>query len=247
MNRIKRLFFFILGTAGALFLLLLFLAMTSIPFHLWYRLSLAEAGINRPPDCIVILGGGGMPSESGLMRCWYGAAVALQYPRAGIIIALPGDTADSTSAVYGMKQELMVRGVPAARIGFENSGTNTRAQALLLAEKIAKQQHLGTGMPPVDEKLKAGILLVTAPEHLNRAVKTFRHAGFLLVDGLPAFESAIESDISLKGRTLGGRRWVPDLGDNLTIRYRFWTQLRYEMLVIREWMAIGYYWVKGWI
>ncbi|MFH1936694.1 MAG: ElyC/SanA/YdcF family protein, partial [Bacteroidota bacterium] len=91
------------------------------------------------------------------------------------------------------------------------------------------------------------VLLITSPEHLYRAVLTFRKAGFEQVNGLPAFESDVESDISFSSKKLGGRRWVPDVGESITLRYQFWTQLQYEILILREWMAIGYYWLMGWI
>jgi uncharacterized SAM-binding protein YcdF (DUF218 family) len=91
------------------------------------------------------------------------------------------------------------------------------------------------------------ILIITSPEHLYRAVLTFRKAGFLLVDGAPAFETAIESELSFDDRLLGGKRWLPPIGKNITARYQFWTQLHYEQLVIREWLAIIYYKLNGWI
>jgi hypothetical protein len=82
---------------------------------------------------------------------------------------------------------------------------------------------------------------------LYRAVLTFKKAGFLKVDGIPAFESAIESDLSFNDARLGGRKWMVGIGESITLRYRFWTQLHYEQLVLREWMAIAYYKLKGWI
>jgi len=96
-------------------------------------------------------------------------------------------------------------------------------------------------------KIKPSILIVTSPEHLRRAVLAFRKAGFIKVDGIPALEEAIESDLSFKGRRLGGRLWVPDIGNNITLRYQFWTQLHYEELILRAVFALGYYKLKGWI
>ena len=84
-------------------------------------------------------------------------------------------------------------------------------------------------------------------EHLYRAVLTFKKAGFLKVDGVPAFEQAIESDISFNARKLGGRKFIPDVGNNITLRYQFWTQMNYELLILREWAALGYYKLKGWV
>ena len=239
---------------GGIFTLAVILAFTSAPFWVWYNLSVSKAGVNRPPDYIIVLGGGGMPSETGLMRCWYAAKTANYFTRAKVIIALPGDSRDSLSSVCRMKKELVIRGVDDKRILFEDSGTNTRAEALNIFKIITiydlrfknyeskKQSTLNIQ----NSKFKS-LLIVTSPEHLRRAVLTFRKAGFIKVDGVPAFEETIESDITFMGRTLGGRLWVPDIGNNITLRYQFWTQLHYEELVLREVLALWYYRLKGWI
>lgn len=245
---------YLLFALGLLFFLQIFLALTSAPFWIWYGMGTKYAGIHRPPDYIVVLGGGGMPSESGLMRCWYAAKAADFFPAARVIIALPGDTADSTSSVNGMKEELVLRGVAPERILIEDSGTNTRAQAVNIYNGISNIEQRSLNIEFVRNstvvnrysKFKA-LLLVTSPEHLSRAVRTFKKAGFLRVDGVPAFEEAIEADITFQGKRLGGRKWVPDVGENITVRYQFWTQLNYERLILREWLANGYYWLKGWI
>lgn len=188
-----------------------------------------------------------MPGESGLIRCWYAADAANYFKQSRVIIALPGDTDDSLSSVNEMKKELILRGISSERILIEDSGTNTRAQALNIFNGISGSQP---GRNPQSVKRNPefeSLLIVTSPEHLNRAVLTFRKAGFLKVDGLPAFENAIESDITFDARKLGGRKIIPDIGRNITLRYQFWTQLRYEELIFRELFALGYYKLKGWI
>jgi len=236
---------------GAVFLIFILLAFTSAPFWTWYNFSVRYAGIHRPPDYIVILGGGGMPSETGLMRTWYGTRAAHYFKRAKIIIALPGDPADSLSSLSLMKKELTLRGITDDRIFLMDSGANTRAQAVNMHEIITNYElritNSLTTSPHHHITSSSAILIVTSPEHLTRAVLTFRKAGFLKVDGVPAFETAIESDITFSDRMLGGREWVPGIGGNLTLRYHFWTQLRYEELMIREYLAMVYYKMKGWI
>jgi uncharacterized SAM-binding protein YcdF (DUF218 family) len=238
---------------GGIFTLIMVLAFTSGPFWMWYDLSVSKAGVNRPPDYIIVLGGGGMPSESGLMRCWYAAKTANYFTRARVIIALPGNAKDSLSSINRMKKELVIRGVAPERIMLEDSGTNTRAEALNIVKIITNYElritndKLIQNSKFVTRVFDYSILIVTSPEHLRRAVLTFKKAGFLKVDGVPAFEEAIESDLSFTGRRLGGRRWVPDIGNNITLRYQFWTQLHYEELIIREVFALGYYWIQGWI
>lgn len=251
---IVRLFLIFLGS---LCLLLLILAFTSAPFWIWYGLGTSKAGISTYPGFIVVLGGSGIPSETGLMRTWYAAKAAEYFPEAKVIVALPGDTSDSLSSINKMRDELLLRGVSPGRIMLEDSGTNTRAQALKIKDMIADYELRTCAIPDSAKPItnnrlsildsQLSILLVTSPEHLYRAVLTFRRAGFETVDGLPAFASDIESDITFSARKLGGRRWVPDVGDSITLRYQFWTQLLYEILILREWMAITYYWVMGWI
>ena len=240
---------------GSLFTLFILLAFTSAPFWMWYGLSMSKAGVNRPPDYIVVLGGGGMPSESGLMRCWYAAKTANYFTRAKVIVALPGKTGDSLSSINGMKKELTIRGIAAERILLEDSGTNTRAEALNILkiisnieQRISKSKLFQHSTLNVQcSTFNPSILIVSSPEHIYRAVLTFKKAGFTRIDAIPAFEEAIESNLSFQGRRLGGRRWVPDIGSNITLRYQFWTQMHYEELLLREMFALGYYWVQGWI
>jgi uncharacterized SAM-binding protein YcdF (DUF218 family) len=231
--------------------LMVVLAFTPLPFHVWYRLSMKKAGIHRPPEYIIVLGGGGMPSESGLIRCWYAATAAIHFNRAKIIVALPGDTASENSSVTLMKKELIIRGVEPSRIFYESQGANTRAQAVNIAEKSTNDERRTTkdlSAPTSYFVLRTSyFLIVTSPEHLYRAVLTFKKAGFSKVDGLPSFERAIESDMLFDGGKLGGRKYIPDVGGSITLRYGFWTQINYEFLVLREWVALAYYKLKGWV
>jgi uncharacterized SAM-binding protein YcdF (DUF218 family) len=236
-------------TFGCICFVLIFLCFTSAPFWSYYWLATKNAGIHRPPDYIIVLGGGGMPSETALMRIWYAAKAASRFSRSKIIIALPGDTTDNLSSVNLMKDELILRGIDRSRIMLEPLGTNTRSEALDIWRMIcenrdsrnSRDKHNSDYRPP-------SIAIVTSPEHLNRAVHSFKKAGFIAVDGLPAFESDLESDLTYNDRTLGGRKWIiPGIGGNIILRYQFWTQLHYEELIIREMFATVYYRLKGWI
>ena len=241
----------LLAVLGAIALLMIILALTSAPFWIWYNLGVKKAGVHRPPDFIILMGGGGMPSESGLIRCWYAAKAADHFTRSKVIIALPGNPADSLSSVNQMKRELVLRGVAPERIFFEDSGTNTRAQAINIWKQVkgyALKSNRNYAIPPFSMlHSQCSILIVTSPEHLYRAVLAFQKAGFLKTDGIPAFEEDIEGDLSFIAKKLGGRKFIPDIGENITLRYQFWTQLHYETLIIREWLALGYYKLKGWI
>ncbi len=248
LNRLGSVFKWILIVLGAIAFFMIILALTSAPFWVWYDMGVKKAGIHRPPDFIVVMGGGGMPSESGLMRCWYAARVANHYTKSIVIIALPGDVNDSMSSVNQMKRELVLRGVSPGRIIFENSGTNTRAEAInvyKIIENIPKSSIVHHQSSIVHHK--SSILIVTSPEHLLRAVRVFQKVGFLKVDGVPAFEKAIEADLNFSSRNLGARKWVPDVGRNITIRYQFWMHMEYEFLILREYFALAYYKLQGWI
>jgi len=252
LNRFFRICKVILIVLGSIACVMIILAFTSAPFWIWYGLGTSKAGITSPPDYIVVLGGSGIPSESGLMRTYYAGVAAEHFPDAMVIVALPGDTSDSVSSISKMIDELIIRGIAPERILDEDSGTNTRAQAMRISELISDPRYMihdtmnHTGKSRIANP-KSRILLVTSPEHLYRAVLTFRKAGFDVVDGIPAFGSDIESDITFSSKKLGGRRWVPDVGESITLRYQFWTQLQYEILILREYMAIAYYWLMGWI
>ncbi|MEI6684296.1 MAG: YdcF family protein [Bacteroidota bacterium] len=235
--------------AGAVAVIAVILAFTTAPFWIWYKMGVKTAGINRPPDYIVVLGGGGMPSESGLMRCWYGAKAARRFNRANVIVSLPGEAGDSLSSVNLMKKELEIRGVAPERVLLEDSGTNTRAEALQVLKLINRQKGVpvaGNNAIPGNHGNRVNLLIVTSPEHLLRAVLTFKKAGFLKVDGLPAFEKTIECDLTFTSKMTGGRKWVPDVGNNITVRYEFWRQMNYEFLVLREYAALLYYKLQGW-
>ena len=258
LNRGKSVIYGFLFTIGCLVAVAVILAFTSAPFWIWYGMGTKKAGINRPPDYIVLLGGGGMPSESGLMRTWYTAKVAKYFPVAQIIIALPGNPTDSSSAINLMKQELVLRGISPERILFEDLGTNTRSQALNIYKRISniEQRNMNNERNQHSSFVirhssfvtcHSSLLLITSPEHLYRAVLALKKVGFLKVDGVPAFEQAIESDITFNARKLGGRKFIPDIGSNITLRYQFWTQMNYELLILREYAALAYYKLKGWI
>ena len=226
----------ILISFGVFFLILICLSFTSLPFWGYYWLGTSVSKVTEKPDYIVLLGGGGMPSESNLMRAYFVCQAAGESPESRIIISIPGDTTDQKSTARLVAAELIRKGIEPQRIFYEEIGTNTRSQALRL-------QYFNS------ENLKnKAILLVSSPEHMRRAVLTFRKAGFTRISALPAFENAIEASLIFKDEELGGNKLpVPDIGSNITVRYQFWNHLKYELLIARELAALGYYKLRGWI
>jgi len=237
-TKIKSIFFLrllrnLFAVIGIFFSICIVLALTSQPFWAYHWLGTSKSELKWAPHKIVLLGGGGMPSQSALMRSWYVDQAAKSFPDAGIIIAMPGDLSDSLSTPRLMKEELVVRGIDPEKIQFENRGTNTRSQALNCQGLV---------------KMQSPILLVTSPEHMRRSVLCFQKVGFEKVNALPAFENAVEADLSFDDDQLGGKKTiVPDVGDNINIRYQFWNHLKYEILIAREVIALSYYKVRGWI
>ena len=176
-----------------------------------------------------------MPSESGLIRCFHAAHIAGEYPKSNVIIALPADSLYEEASIIKMKKELVIRGVDSLKIHLEYQGKNTRAQALNIYQMCTS--------PNTDT-----VVIVTSPEHMLRSVKAFRKAGFKNIGGVAAFEYALESDMYFDDEELGGDKLlIPDIGDNINIRYRFWTHLEYNILIIREFCALAYYRIRGWI
>ena len=218
---------------GILFSICVLLALTTAPFWGYHWLGTSKTEINQEPQFIVLLGGGGMPSQSALMRSWYVEKAAISFPDATVIIAMPGNLEDSLSTPQLMKDELELRGISSENIRFENEGTNTRAQALNCQRLV---------------KMQTPILLVTSPEHMRRAVLCFRKAGFERVNALPAFENAVEADLSFDDDKLGGNKtFVPNVGESINMRYQLWNHLKYEILIAREMVALTYYKIRGWI
>ena len=236
--KFKNIYFFrivrnFLVLMGIFFSACIILAFTTWPFWGYYWLGTSKSELTEKPEAIVLLGGGGMPSQSALMRSWYVEQAARSFPEAQVIVAMPGDVNDSLSTPLLMKKELVLRKVNPQNIRFLNEGTNTRAQAINLLGLV---------------KMQAPILLVTSPEHMRRSVLCFQKVGFEKVNALPAFENAVEADLSFKDDELGGNKTLaPDVGKSINMRYQLWNHLKYEILIAREMVALSYYKLRGWI
>jgi uncharacterized SAM-binding protein YcdF (DUF218 family) len=231
---IKKVVKWIMLVSGGLSLLMIILSFTSLPFWVYYWLGTSVVNIELMPDYIVVMGGSAMPGKSTLIRTYYAAGAAQRFPDSKIIIALPGDLSDENSSVNLVKKELVLRNVSPERILTENIGTNTRYQALEVKKLLSEPQ--------------AGVLVVTSPEHIRRAVLSIRKAGCPNVYGLPAFDETNDFVLYFNDDELGGRnKFLPEIGNNLQIRYQFWQHLEYEILITREFLALGFYYLKGWI
>jgi uncharacterized SAM-binding protein YcdF (DUF218 family) len=222
-----RWFFIVLGI---FFFLLFLLSFTSLPYYAYRSLSMESQTLSSAPDVIVILGGSGMPSPDGLMRTYCATEQALAFKQAKIIIALPYSGVDSLFQLNLMAHELIIRGVDSMRISFEPLGFNTHSQAENIAVMLQKNRS------------NLNLLLVSSPEHLFRAVKSFEKVGFNRTGAAPAFDVPVEEE-RIKDKLQSTDTRIK----NLALRYNLWSYLNYELFVIREYCAITYYKMKGWI
>ena len=228
--RLKNGFRISLLIVGFISLLMLTLAFTRLPFDAHRRLGEQASGYRFTPDVIVMMGGSGMPSESNLIRLYYVAGLAAHFPDANIIIAHPIDSVVSRI----MHDHLVQNGVDSSKINLMLDGTNTREQALELKQNF-----------PGIEKKK--VVIVTSPENMYRTIRVFRKLNYMKVGGQAAFENAMFVNLNYNHRKLGGKTFVPDISENLNLRYNFWNYLKLEIICLREYAAIIYYKMNGWI
>jgi hypothetical protein len=214
---------------GVVCAVLVVLAFTRLPFDAHRALGRASGECSGPVDLLVVLGGSGMPSGAELRRLHHAAELANLHPRAAMWVIHPGDPA----VIGAMVAELELRGVEPARIRRINEGDNTRAQALAVLREVA-------GRP-------SRMALVSAPENMYRSVKAFRRVGLADVCGAPAWDHAMDHDFSYTHRRIGGKAYVPDVSAATDLRYTFWNYLKLEITCLREYVAIAYYALNGWI
>jgi uncharacterized SAM-binding protein YcdF (DUF218 family) len=225
----------LLIASGILFLLIIILAFTSLPFWARYNLGTLMASVPENTQTILVMGAGGFPSETVLLRLWYTAELAKEFPEAKIVVTTPGDTLAPKSTICLMENELIATGIHTDRIIIESEGLNTRHQAMRAYELYKN----GSFSEP--------LVIVSSPEHIYRTVLSFKKVGFKKVSGKPAMEVMLETDLKIKDKKLGGNQAVPDVGNSISLRYKFWDYLKYEITVAREYFAISYYWLRGWI
>ena len=171
-----------------------------------------------------------MPSGPELMRCNETAQWAVRYPTSRILMVLPVDT----GLANAMVQELGIKGVLPNRIDLLMHGRNTREQAL----------DVVVAFP---ESITRSIAVVTAPENMYRTLLTFRKLGFTDITGAPAFDHALFDNLAYGYRNIGGRSYVPDISESMSLRYDFWNRLKLEITCLREYAALLYYKLNGWI
>lgn len=221
---IKTLFF----TLGILFFLMIMLAFTSAPFWAHYRLGQnpnEEIQLTHP-QYVVMFGGAGMPSEDNLMRLYHTAALARHF-EVPVLLVHPEDSLCQAE----MTRLLCQGGIDS--ILYMTEGANTRSQAL---ELIAQYPELAEDQ----------LIVVTSPEHVRRTIKCLNKVGFQNVIGKAAYPATVDFDLSLKKQKLGGNEAIPSV-ESVKMRYTFFNYLKLEITCLREYCALAYYKIKGWI
>ena len=203
--------------AGVLFLLQLLLALAGTPLALRDWLNGTACYPRETPRYVIVLSGGGIPSESSLIRAYYAAQFGLSLTGTTFVVAMPTDQDPEHSSVGRFRDELVFRGIPASRVLMETHGRNTYQQAGNI------RQLLGAAA------VREPVLVVTSGFHVRRAMMCFRKQGFEHVAGLDA--------ASIGAEAYPG--WFAYL------RYTFWGNLSSQITIIRELSAIFGYKLAG--
>lgn len=219
---------------GVLLLCITGAAFTALPWK-WYG-WLAEPTPNEfgAPDYIVMMGGGGIPSESGLTRAWKTAEVARLFTNATVIVAMPAE--EELPLERMVEHELAIHGISMNRIVREPNGRNTREQALEVY-KLLEEEMGGADLT---------IGLVSSPEHMRRVWASFKSVGFKRLNVYPSWAEEIEADLDYEGAGSGGDAFLRKVGIRAMIRYRIWDNLIIMGKCNRETFALMYYQLLGW-
>jgi uncharacterized SAM-binding protein YcdF (DUF218 family) len=213
---------------GIIFAAMIALAFTSKPFYWWYDLGQNpdKETVVKKPECIVMFGGAGMPSEDNLMRLYHTAALANHF-NAPVLLVHPKDSVCQKEMTKYLRQN----GIDS--ILYMTAGANTRSQALEL-------------MDCYPELANSQAVVVTSPEHVKRTIKCLKKVGFDHIIGKAAYPATVDFDLSLKKQKLGGNEAIPSV-ESVKMRYTFFNYLKLEITCVREWIALAYYRIKGWI
>ena len=232
LRRLTSIFRLLIYSLGILALVFIILSFTSYPYHAYHWLGTANARITSQPDYIVVMGAGGMPGPEGMIRCYYASLAADQFPEATIIVALPADSLGLDDSDHQrMVNEIKSRGIEAERIMSETLGTNTYTQARNIRAMLGNHE--------------ASLLIITSPEHMYRCIRTFRKQGFEKTSGIATFEHAFNEELLVEKDDKGRKRKQSD--QLLGLRYNMWSYMQYQIIVLREFIAIGWYKMQGYI
>lgn len=220
---------------GIIFISVCLFALTTGPFYLYHWMGTCNSEYNFRPQAFLVLGAAPIPGEQALIRAYYARKSGLKWKRAQIYIAQLAEKPDKLygSAAWQLGSELVQDGIDSLRLHYLLSARSTREEALMFATMYPNLKNVNC-------------VLITSPEHMMRAIETFRKAGFQKVGGEPTFSWAGNADYRYRDRKLGGRNIPIETGSNLQLRYQFWNHMRYQLLCYRELIAYSWYRIRGW-
>ena len=174
---------------------------------------------------IVCLGGGtiqGLPGASG----WHRIATSIKLYRAGFapVIVFSG------GAGYPGLPEADIYAEAARWMGMPPEAIRTETRSAATIEH--PRRLLDTPIVRESGGRAASLLVVTSPYHGRRVRAVFRQAGYTGVRIVTAW-----------GRTPS---W-PDDESSKTQGQRIWERIYRLLYALREWTAMGYYKIRGWI
>lgn len=204
--------------AAFLFVLQMIGVVVGLPAPLCDWLYAKDLQPNETPHTVVVLGGGGVPSSSTLLRLYCAAEFGRSLTGATFIVSLPADQNPDEASVGRMRDELVLRGIPASRIRMETRGTSTRHQAVNVRSLLG------------DEARHQPLVVVTSGFHMRRSVLAFRAVGFSNVRGELAAGADVEADLG----------WFTGL------RYGIWKNWELQAELVRELCALAFYKLRGW-
>lgn len=210
---------FVVRFAALCFFVQILFAFIGPPDTLVEWLTGENLAASNQPRYVVVLGGSGMPSGSTLLRTWRAAQFGHSLTGATFIVSLPADESPETSSVGRMRDELVLRGIPAELIQMETRGRDTHEQAVNALQLIGAE-HAGDA-----------VVIITSGYHMRRALLCFQKAGFKNVTGVFATSASAEAEA-------GAHRFL---------RYGMWTNWASEVEISRELTALFVYKLRGWI
>jgi len=209
----------LLQVVAVLFLLQVLGVLIGPPRWLQDWLSATAYLPKEQPRYIIVLGGGGIPSTSTLIRTYYAAEYGRGLTGTTFIVSLPTDSDPNTSSVGRMRDELVRRGIPASSIQMEYRGLDTHQEAAYIRKMLDASA------------IHEPILVISSEYHLRRAMLCFRKEGFTRVSALDASGIGAEAE-------MGPWSWL---------RYGIWNNAGNEARIIREFLALLTYKLRGWI
>jgi uncharacterized SAM-binding protein YcdF (DUF218 family) len=226
---------------GGMALLYIAVLFSPLPWQVYKGLWTVPNPSDLPPTHILVMGGSGIPGESGLMRTFYAAEAARQNPDAAIWVAMPLGAVNSPAS-QAYLNEIQLRGIPAGRVRILEGGRNTREQALRLAARLAEDPDA------------ACVMIVTSPEHTRRTAAAIRKTCDIPLTAFPAFPISLEDplpwsveELDIPDTVVATQTVIPDIGASMYFRYNLWANLRYMHESLRETAAMLYYRLQGWI